>query len=467
MTLSFAFGQDKTHKIEIDKRSDVQQVINLGDAGLVIRTGKKTKTMGTFELKWKLTRLSADLDKIWEVPVEKVRRDFSYAQPLVASPTGNYVYQIQVRWDVNALILTQVNESGEAKIHKLQDIDYFPANQIFCDDTYLYFFERKYLDLDDALGKNKKPLVLIMNRMRHSDFQFEEEIVLDLPPVFDDEVQTGWEYAGHDNSGIYVFSKSVDPDHRYDVIKIDKSGNVLESISVDANMEGVDVRGSYNERLFNEMGVHQHYEDANNYDYYIEYGQNGRQIWRNLGAYGNIKMDLPNGAFYIYGLYGPKPLKEKGKTTYSGYFIQKYKLNGEQVWQSKKEISNYFKNEKTFIRAGEKTSKELIDVVLQLNVYPNETSSIRVYIGNRSEVHAFWIDATGTLQDHEEQDNRDNMLEIPDHYDTSFPPPASMRKKYGVTKDTRCAVFGNSGGDILIERIDKDEDVVLLEYFKH
>jgi len=383
MICLMGYAQDNVASIKLSDGEKLITTLSIGDNGLIIKTGKVGKN--TKKLSWKLKYYSDDLKLLWDVPLQTLQSNSGIKSPVVATPSGSYVYHREV---ISAPSLTQIDKEGTVRIHPLQyDKAVSHIKHIFCDETYLYFVSTvsgKEFYADKKMLKEQ----IIIKRIRHRDFS-EKNILLELPLLTVPKTQSFWTYVGHSEEGIYFMKSTINKKeaaYNYHIVTVSSEGKITRNVSIDLSLEGKHMRPSGNHKI--STGNYQYdLPDFNsNYAHYVGYGHQIRLRMDNMDGFGSVVVDNNNECMYIYGLYGPAPFKTAG-SKYEGYFIYKYDMDGSSEWKVKNKVSTKLYTNSYFKIHAEPASRSLV-----LRVFPDK---IKFQIWFKKEVHSYELSTGG------------------------------------------------------------------------
>jgi len=385
----FLNAQDKQVEMLLENNAKLQKVLDLKENGLVIKTGKDK--MNTKALEWVIRYYSASAELIWEKPIKKTQINKGFGNPILAAPSGSYVYQIEKKgynttFGVTKFLLTQIAKDGTVKTKELEKVKTYGYRQMtFCDDNNLYFLSTK--NGDETHKKKKLEEKMLLNRVSHKGFAF-KQLTIDLPVVEDPKNSNFWTYAGHDNDAICLMYKIVNIEtgqYTYHVALVNSDGKVTKKFKINADLISKHLRPSYNVKQFSAS-----YQNRDR-DFYSHYNQstNSTTMKHTLSAFGNAVVDMKNKAIYIYGLSGPKPFKNLGPIN-DGYFISKFDMEGNSVWKIQNDVSKQLRAESFFRIHSSPYYRNLA-----LNINPDQTLKFQIWF--KKQVHSYEIATDGTV----------------------------------------------------------------------
>lgn len=452
------FSQDKVINIPLERNVELMETIDLGDNGIIFKTGKVYPN--SKKLDWKLRYYSSTLELIWEAPIEKTQIYKGFLDPIVASPTGNFVYQVEFKgynttMGASNVYLTQINREGKTKSKEFGNNIFKNRLEVFCDDKYLYFLCTE--GGKENSDKKKAYEKIILNRIDNSNFAY-KRIIVETPDIEDPEHSIFWRYFGHDGEKIYLFKKIVRMDEGeciYNVITINSDGKVIDNITLNAKVAGKFPRPAFHTKSFKGHDLGDYFQD-------FKLGAQG-VMHPKTGAYSNIELDKRNNVLYIYGLYGDKPFKGIAPK-YEGYFIRKYNMKGEEFFSVIKDAPQALAANSFFRYKGSPDSRNLTLTI-------NQDNSVNFYIWFQKNLYATVFSEDGQLSDSflKEYDDWVNLVTI---Y-TTFPPSSKNKSTAYINsidpkieKNTTYKYFGSTTGEIIIEYRDKEDEIKLLYFEK-
>jgi len=323
VSINILNAQDKTVKLDSDN-IDYIQAMDLGDIGLIIKTG--LNKVNSKNLEWVVSYYSPDLDQIWSVPIEKTQIEKGFSNPMVISTTGSYFYQLEYQgyntsFGAKKVNVTQVNKLGQKKNDLWEDENaenVISSDMMLCNDEVLAFIDR-----ESGKGGAKNALLndkIVIHSYSNDNFTY-KKYEADLPVIKDIDNSSFWQYLAHGDDIIYFSYRTMlkkEEKMYFFVAAVDYKGVAVNDFKIDASLKGMNYRAGM----------------ANRTDGSVT----GRApIQSGLEKFGDIIADLDNNAIYIYGISGEKPPKKSG-SKYEGYFIQKYNLQGDNEWKIQRKV---------------------------------------------------------------------------------------------------------------------------------
>lgn len=344
-------AQDKTAVIELGKNCEQLDMIDLGENGFLLKTGK-TSAPYSKKLKWEMHYINNNLELVYSLPVEKEQIDKQLNNPILSSPSGNYLYhgeqKLITTFGKGKMRYTQIKKNKEVKIFNINYKNYAYIEDNFCDDFYFYKLASKNGETGNSKKMHKETMILYKHN--HEDFN-REEFILDLPPLAKDKnlSSTFWEYSGQDDNLFYLHRKDINFKTNkaiYHIISLNKSeGKVVSQFSINFSIKTKHIRPSNNLNKFPGDGY-----SINNDDFdtgTISAGTSSRITFHHeTGAYGNLTLDPDNKMAYIYGLYGDKP--SSTGVNIKGYFLKGYDFTGTQQFETIKSLPKKLADEAAF-----------------------------------------------------------------------------------------------------------------------
>lgn len=315
------FAQTKPVNVPLDKRSDISEIVSLGEQGFVIKTAIGYAGR---EKNIQIHSFTNDMRKRWTVKLEKPTNTMlNYT--LLASPFSSYVYYIQMSKVFTAqkgvMNIARIDSAGKKKdiVYKVsKEFENSEKVALFADDDALYFLnydQKVNRDKDVKKGKaNKKEnrlVVFVLDNNKTVMERHETDIRISSDSK---DADLFIEYLGHDDENIYLSKKTVDLGEntiKYEVFTLNKSFVTQDVTEFEAKIEAPIVP-AVNSRNYNGAEIY-------NNDYDVEISHRGNTTVTtyiaNAGSFGCAYLDVAHGNFYIYGLSGLKPLsKDKKKS---------------------------------------------------------------------------------------------------------------------------------------------------------
>jgi hypothetical protein len=466
------FAQVITEELALEKGNCILNTLQIpNNGGVVIKTGKKG--FNTTNLNWKLNYYSPEMKLIYSVPLEKTQINKDFRNYLIASTNSKVVYHVEPKgyntlFGASNLFLTQINETGVKKTFELDNIkDLGNRKAVFADNKYFYYFTN--LKVKNETTKKKEVSNLLV-RLSAVDFS-RTDIPLELPALKDEKKSSEWNYSGNFDNAIYFTSKTVldDGSYIYDVILIDNNGKVLKSFSIDAKLATSTVRASHNKKYFYWSDIVDEdfdfaTEQSSVYDTEgINYLGNSAEAIPSISALGDIIFDPQNNVIYIYGLCGPGQYNARNvNCPTKGYFIQKYDINGKNIWKKEYQFSEKIQEDNYIKGSGHPYRRKLL-----LNI--NNPEIFTLQIKSSSNIFSFNLESrTGNFTTF--YSNKFNSYRGTRFSSTIDPLKTSslntfLSKRDPKAEDTYYTIFSFGPNSIMIEDDVKSKTVKLM-YFK-
>jgi hypothetical protein len=445
-------AQDNTVTIKLNETEDLLDIIDLGDNGLLFKTGllvniDNTNYTYTKKLNWKAYHYSSTLDKLWELPIQNYSTG-KYGDYFVSSPDASKLYQLEIKGMINGKsLLTLINNGVLSESKEIDDVkkNGFRLISVFCDTNYIYFLNTKKGTGIDKKEKFEEKIVF--TRFSKESFS-RKQIVLDLPEIEKD--YNFWWYAGPSNNGFYLYNKNLNKNtFKYSVLSLDSAGKVYKKYMISDSLDG----GCE----FEFSDTYKYYPGSKVEDNSVDFYSSPRSEWY-LNGKGYFKFDEKNNVYYIYGIYSVKV----GKKDNYGFYICKYDMTGKRIWKLQKELNNEVVDKKIAYH-----SKSLF-----FNLNPD--NSIDLNIGWADKVFAYNIVSDGKLKDEGKLITFDHIVEFENLVKTNMtytllsnPKSANyaylFKQKAYAYKLVGC--YYSSKGFIIAEK-DQGDEIKLL-YFKY
>lgn len=280
------------------------------------------------------------------------------AAGIIGFPSGDQVFVVE--------ITPSMKGTGTALIHHIQNGSLrrslsFEDHQklmgeslhaVFADEAYLYFLTA---DTDpDKFRLGKAPnLNFLLNRFRVSDLRF-DQVEVSLPKIPDSRWNPQWTFAGQVGAEKYMVLKDVDMDSNTlhcQVVSFDSDGQLIRNFALNYSPKDRAIRPS----------LHLDEKDrrfvlAKDYNYftYSSFGPGPSRKAYRIGAFYSFTLDERNGSFYISGLSGEKsfgknPFRFKAQK-YSGFYVSKFDLTGNLLWETSQVADGKLLTERDFHR---------------------------------------------------------------------------------------------------------------------
>lgn len=346
------WSQQKRVDIDLERNESIHDFLDLGSNGFIIKTGKDQ--IFNKDENWVVRHYKPNLELAWEVHVPKTEVTKNLASPLIASPSGDYVYQIENKggvavWSKGGMHISQINQEGklrsweiDPKILKDLDVSHFSGNGFqFCTDSYFYLMKPE----EETNG---------FYRWDHKEWQGEKKAV-NLPAFKsggDDEYYRTWRFLGQSNGTLYYSGSSTTGaggrNIRIFVVGIDEVNlEVKKEFSFDLNLEKGKFIYPYNNIIVTKEATNSEYFSSEAFE--LKTLGNSTRMDPNFGAYIKTVLDEVHGTIYLVGYYGNYEFSSNAsKCNYEGYYIQKYNLAGELLWKVQKAVPAPLRAERIF-----------------------------------------------------------------------------------------------------------------------
>jgi len=482
---SQVFAQDKQHQSELDKSEVPMEFVQLGESGLIIKTGN-ARFQGKRD--YNMLFYTAQGDLLWKKSFKSNTQALQTDHITVASPDGSVVYHIELdRFRQHKQHLTQINRKGAVKVLEIDKKVEMGENliSVFCDEKYLYYLASE--NGNELSEKKKLTEKLILNRFSHADWSY-KKAVLAMPTLIDGEFSTFWTFAGQQGKVKYLVSKTINPEvtqQQFDLVTIDPDGNVIgkSNLSFDTGNEWV--RPAVSESLGENSNLHNGFHNL--LDVNFEYSssihsstwkapgiaagpsvntgsvQNSARMM--TGSFGYLQLDIPNNAIYISGLLGPRPVR-KIAPGFGGFYLYKFDLSGKVLWKLIHPGTKELLDEKFYTTHGRAHDRKIAffasadqKSTFGISFYRNMSAKKRVYL--------FDMDEKGQVER-----NRVNSEDESGEWESSLTPTLTARTKdylskkmKGNEKDFTSFTFLNKEGELLLLMDEKNRKMNVL-YFK-
>ncbi|MHC1705015.1 MAG: hypothetical protein AB9846_13985 [Tenuifilaceae bacterium] len=460
LTPLFLKSQDKTIKDLLIKGEELLNVSSIPNNGFIIKTGVLSNNSKT--VNWKLKYFNSNLDLYWDVPIEKVEKIHSVQNPIVVSPSGNYIYHIESdgRMSVGVklnLSITQVAKSGVVKKYKIttsKDFGYIQT--MFADDNYLYFLTTK--NENEAKSKIRIEEELTLHSYKHSDFEKTKK-KLELPNIEDPKTTSFWTFAGSTTEKLYLVSKSIDYFNSNSIINkiliLKLNGEILRSIKIETKLGDFYVRPSVN---------HNFYRYANtvrNGDLYYYYSNGGVSSECDIGSFSGIQINEDLNTIVIFGLSGQKLFKRAG-SSYSSNYVFKYNFDGNLIWKSQNTFPKQLLEEKYFYIHSTPMGRNI-------SLFQNDDQSIDFRVWFDKEIYNLRFGEEGKFIDLNNSSYK-RLLEIEDIKICFSKSDKSKAKMYidKISPKVKDKIFfrylKNTNCEILIERNSDTHEIKIMQF---
>lgn len=347
-------AQDKHTRVDLKPYEEVVETLHF-TSGFVLKTdrprvvGKQPK---------KLIRYNESGEQVWSIEIKPLY-DKLDLDKLVATPNGEYVYNIEMGaldgFGKHEPQITQIDLKGTVRKFKSDNPRQLGKSllSIFCDDQYLYYLTSQ--NGDERHPKKKTEEKLLLTRFGHFDFST-KTIPVNVPPVLDGENTSFWFYLGSVEEEHFLVSKTTYPDfgkNDFQVLAFTVEGKIKRTLKF-----GVTLKDKFTRMSYVYWPLIGSFENIVDYDKVLVIrntstpvagpGRPGAitastatatkittttvRVSPTDVAFGNLILDPKTKSFYAFGLLGPKPFKNVA-SEYEGFYIHKFDLNGNPVWQ--------------------------------------------------------------------------------------------------------------------------------------
>lgn len=455
-------AQDKEIEILLDRDTELLECFDLGDNGIVIKTGKNIRNVKDQD--WKFTRYSSDLELVWEVPVENTMVNRGWSNPVIVSPDGQFFYQIEVK-GINRtarpskIQLTQINNEGKTNSHEFAINEIGKRVALFCTQKYICI-------LCSQNGKHNHPKKkeferLILYKIDVSNFKLQRSLI-ETPKIEDPENSTFWKFIGQDDEKIYFAKTNLkieEPEIEHEIITVNFEGKLLNEIAID-----ISIGSKY---LVPAKYPKSHYE--NNYisyykDFVYETTASGTYFSVPLiGAFSHIQLDKSDNSFYIYGLYGAKEYK-KSSPRCEGYYIYKYDQEGKELWNIQNDAPKELALDKNF-----KYDKEADTRRMTVLTDPDGNTFLYIWVGTKTLYSTIFTKA-GDVSESYKREYNDWINPSIAYLDFITSGNSKLNDYAGTIKykrviQTHVYYSLSSTGEIIIVFKDRDDEIKIM-YFE-
>jgi hypothetical protein len=471
---SQVFAQDKQHQAELDKNEVPMEFVQLGERGLIIKTGN-ARFPGKRD--YNLFYYTAKGDLLWQKTFKSNTQALQTDHITVASPDGSMVYHIELdRFRQHKQHLTQINRKGAVKELEIDKKVEMGENliSVFCDESYLYYLTSE--NGNELSNKKKMKEKLILNRFSHTDWSY-KKTVLAMPSLVDGKFSTFWTFAGQWGKVKYLLSKTMNTEVRqqqFALAMIDRDGNILGKIDLDFDTGNEWVRPAVSIGMNESQFLHNGYINLLDINF-SEGGYISSPATPNSslhtppsmrsGSLGYLQLDAANEAVYIYGLLGPRPFR-KVVPGYTGFYIYKFGLDGKVLWKRLNAATQELLDEKFYTIHGLPHNR---NISLFVREDQKSTFSISFYrnMSAKKRIYLFDMDEKGQVEG-----TRVNGEDESGEWDSSLTPTLSVRTKdylnkkmKGNEKNVTSYTFLNKEGELLLLMDEKNRKMNVL-YFK-
>lgn len=346
LATNFVFAQDK--KVSLEDKGFIDNRFFVGPTGMFLTFEKDKKTNVAryydkdLELLWEKEYTQKQYGNGGMLSSRTMSSETSYdidQNYTVSTPTGSLIYVVDYKNDdyhQKPHYVTQFTKSGEMKSFKIDPSDDlgYSFQTAFCDEEYFYM-----LATDNGWEqreKKKESEKLIFNRFDSKTFQY-KRVVLDLPVVESGDHTAFWTFVGQNATEKFLVSKNINYEAEAPVITVaafDKEGKVTRTWKMETKLNNLAfLRPAVNIRASGTL-----YHQVANFDYFIVQSKSGatgityNEPRNDYSAFTSVAYDELNDAFYVFGLFGPKPFKKIG-ANYDGFYIYKYDSKGTSIWK--------------------------------------------------------------------------------------------------------------------------------------
>lgn len=342
------WGQQKTIDIDLERNESIESFLDLGSNGFILKTGK-AQTLSK-DVNWVARHYSPNLDLLWEVNIPKTEVTKNLSSPVISSPKGDYVYQIENKggiavWSKGGMYVSQIDQAGklrgwEIDPKKLKDLDvsHFSGNGLqFCTESYFYLMS------SPSNISIEKEANYVFYRWDHKGWQAErKEIILpDFKPAADRAYFKTWRFLGQSKGKLYFSGSSTTGQGgkqiRVFIVGIDEvSLQVEKELTVDLSLDNGKFIYPYNNIIVAKEPTNSGNHSFDGFDINTTVSSSTRMD-PNFGAYVRTILDEVHGHIYLVGYYGNMEFQSNiTKPDYQGYYIQKYNLSGDLLWKVQK-----------------------------------------------------------------------------------------------------------------------------------
>jgi hypothetical protein len=311
----------------------------------------------TLKEKYEIRRYDNDFNIIWkqEFDIDAYDRAaiFRYSPVFFPSADGNDIYTT----DKPPLdgIMTYSSKSKLIKIDSQGQVipmEYKPADK---NALLRYFAMGDHLY---KLGGVKEEGIQVRDgilELTKIDFASKtyKTTRLKLPEQKISSSTSGWQYAAHTNSSIYLSSRTLDlnkKQYEYRIAITDSEGTLTKEITLN---------GETKECMYPAQPIHLFPGDSyKNSSSMLNANPGEGYFYPKIGGYGNIFIDTANNCFYVYGLQGncvdysigsetkatgEVPVQTLGnKYLMTSVYIHKYNFEGEAVFKKEQKVPQAF-----------------------------------------------------------------------------------------------------------------------------
>lgn len=376
---TIGFSQDKKVEIDLAKNEYIINQVFLENNGFVIQLGS---LFDGRERESRLQYYDGSCNLIWEAPI-KDRHKKNSKTYLVASPSGSFIYYIEIKGDVYSpedQYITQITKQGVTKNFEIKGKEEFGKNlqTIFCDDDFLYYLTTE--DGNELNDKKKTTEKLILNRFSSASLTH-KKIIVNVPAIVNGETTTFWSFLGQKEGEKMLHSKIIDNKSgicRFSIVEFNQEGEIGKAFNINLDLEDKFLRPAYRVKI--PKNIHENLTDVdfekklvstatsdNSSRYYYE------KNYLLIGGFSHLTFDPTNKAFYAFCLFGDKPFKNVG-AQYEGFYIFKYDLEGKKLWSLKQKVSQDLLDERIFSKTGAPGDREI-----SLKILPDQSLNFTIH----------------------------------------------------------------------------------------
>jgi hypothetical protein len=353
------FAQSREELIPMES-SELLSHIDLQENGFVLFTGDYK--LNSKNQDWKIHKFDAEMNKVFEVAVEKTQINKGFTNYLVGDMAGKYIYLIEPRgynttFGVSSININQIDEKGSLKTMMVEEAKKkFKYNKVVtCTDNYMLYIQTQ----TNNIWKHKKRAdeIVTFQRFNHSNLSY-TSVTANLPAPRLSKNSSYWTYIGTDGKELYFAQEEVDDEKKTmvaDIAVLSEDGARLRSFTINVALEDEHfLRPSYYARASNELWFKFP-------DFYYNASTSSTTGYATgtttttttytpkpyVNAFVNIQYDPISDAIYVFGLYGPKAFESSG-SKYEGYYFMKYDKSGKQIWKMEENVPEALSKSKYF-----------------------------------------------------------------------------------------------------------------------
>lgn len=338
----------------------------------------------------KVIYINAAKIKVWEKPVSYEYNTAKTKSFALAAPDGNTFYFGEYNpkdFNNKKTYVNVFTREGLEKKYVVEGKEGFGKSllSIFSDNNYMYFMASAN---GDELGKKMKTETVVLSRFSKDNFEY-KEIKPELPTFENADKSTFWTIIGVNNGQLIFSSKMIDTEagkNKFTIVNVNSEGklirkNVIETILKMGKFTRPSLTTQWGSWFSTELEL----------DYFTivnSHGMSGyNRVGVNDGAYGHILYDLKSDCFYVYGLFGPTPMK-KMASVYEGFYVNKYDGNCSELWRLQ-EIGHKSLTGEAFFRIHATPGERSLALV------PLPDNSLSLYIGFKELLFPYVISMEG------------------------------------------------------------------------